>query len=440
MKDSDEDDSDEDDSDEDEDSSESESFEDEPDDDEIAAKGADEETPFTNEDTDEDEQKRKTMAIMLAFCFLFLLAIAIGLGVGLSKRNDNEPAPIPTPTVQAPTVAPAPTDPPVRMPVSLPPRSPLPTDAPTGDGPAPFVPQSVESSADTTIYRDGLNVEQSFGSEETMLVQSGVPGNVDLPSAFALVQFDLNTTVPTDVDAFLCLSHVQEDDSNDNTTTTYRACSLPPTDLDVESLTGSDATYTIPNDCLSEVVQFLVSPEDEVVCVNVAPALFLGSTPVRNLRGRHRRLQNGASYLLMIDALGPGSDQPGDRFFTRQSPDPSRRPTLELSEATLPPTDVNSTIPPSTIPPDITIPPGNETGTFDPCGVCPEGQDVTIPGALLPVPPEMLPEGISGEEATCAFVDTFCGNGGCNGEICGLIASASAAITPICGCSSEVSV
>jgi hypothetical protein len=206
--------------------------------------------------------------------------------------------------------------------------------------------------------------------------------------------------------------------------------------LDIESLTGGDAAYTIPNDCLSEFVQFDVTPADDVVCFNVSPVLFLGLTPVR-LRGRQRRLQSGASYLLMIDAP-PGSNQPGDRFFTRQSQDEFRRPILELSDETLSPTG-NIT---NTIPPDGTLAPtGNETDAdFEPCGVCPEGQDVTTPGASLPVPPELLPDGISAEQATCAFVDEFCGNGRCSGEVCGLIEQNAAAISPICGCSSEVEV
>ena len=423
VKSSDEDDSDEDDSDDDDDD-ESETFEDE---------GDEKERELAATSEDDEDKKRKTMAIILFCCCIFLIAIAVGLGVGLSKKNDDDPASVPT--TLPPTPVPVPTAPPVRMPVSLPPRSPLPTDAPTLAGsPPPFEPVIVESSADTTIYRDGFDAGGPQGSEETMLVQSGVPGNADLPSAFSLVQFDLDSAIPTDVDSFLCLGHVQGDDIVDEeSSVTYRACSLPPTDVDIESLTGSDVSYTIPEDCVSEVVLFDVTPQDDVVCFNVAPTLV---TQRVRLRGRQRQLQSSTSYLFMLDSP-PGSEQPGDRFYTRNSADTSLRPTLEVGTE-IPKTDVPTTNLTQTLPPD-TLPPSNTTaGDFPPCGVCAEEQEVTLPDASLPVPPELLPPGIEPEQATCGFVDQFCMNGGCSPDICTTIEQATAAISPLCGCSVEI--
>ncbi|KAL3939817.1 MAG: hypothetical protein SGARI_001231 [Bacillariaceae sp.] len=362
---------------------------------------------------------------MLFCCCIFLIAIAVGLGVGLSKKNDDDsvPTPAPAPTTPAPTPVPAPTAPPVRVPVSLPPRSPLPTIVPTS--PPPFEPVIVESSADTTIYRDGFDAGGPQGSEETMLVQSGVPGNVDLPSAFSLVQFDLDSAIPSDFNTFLCLGHVQGDDIDEESSVTYRACSLPPTDVDIESLTGSDAPYTIPDDCVSEVALFEVTPQDDVICINVASTL--GSQRVR-LRGRQRQLQSSTSYLFMLDSP-PGSQQPGDRFYTRNSAETLRRPTLEVG-TDFPETDIPTTNLTSTLPPD--------TGDFPPCGVCAEGEEVTLPDASLPVPPELLPPGIEPAQATCSFVNQFCEDGGCSEEICTTIEQAAAAIGPICGCSVEI--
>jgi len=283
-------------------------------------------------------------------CCVVLLALIIGIPVGLSKRNkdDDENADAPN-VAPGPTMlptAPPPTGPPVRMPVSLP-NNPNIRDPETID-----VEVLVRASADTTIYREGDSSDNSgSGSEAFMVVQGGVPGNSELPSAYALVEFSVDPEsyqyilAPT-FNATFCLTHVDFDLPFTETETTYVACVIGMGvvgDGSVDELTGETASYIMPNDCVFiEFVTLDVSPPTKKYCMDLTRGvkpILLGNNPQqRALRGsssnHHRSLQDGSenrTVLVMIDNLSQ-SDQPGDRFFTSNyEGDPLIRPTLTIS-------------------------------------------------------------------------------------------------------------
>jgi hypothetical protein len=160
---------------------------------------------------------RRLLLIGAAICCVILLALVIAIPVGLSKRNKdddeketkgNADGPNVAPGTTVLPTAPPPTRPPVRMPVSLPNLSNF------------RIPETIDvevlvrASADTTIYREGDSSDNSgMGSEELMLVQGGEPGNSELPSAYALVEFSLDPEsyqyilAPT-FNATFCLTHI----------------------------------------------------------------------------------------------------------------------------------------------------------------------------------------------------------------------------------------
>jgi hypothetical protein len=367
------------------------------------------------------------LAYCLLVCVLVLLAVAIGLGVGFSKRNDDPPATF-APTTQAPTPIPPPTPPPVRMPVSLPPREPLPTFEPKLDEPTTEI--VLLSTGDTTIYRDGILAEEPQGSELTMLVQSGEAGNIDLPSAFALIQFDLNGTTVDRTDgnivAIMCLVHLPNTTEVERVATYSTCLVLPIDDSYIESWSAADASFEIPESCDGGVVEFNVSSSDESFCIDVSSALMRSTSRLRG-RQRSRQLQDTSSILLMIDAAQLGVEQAGDRFYTREEAKEDLRPTLTLSQD-------NETDSPSVVNTETTAPNNSTIGDFDPCGICVEGELATLPEVVLPVPPELLPDGVPAEEANCGMVDELCSNGFCNEDVCAQLANFAPTISPLCGC------
>jgi hypothetical protein len=304
-------------------------------------------------------------------CFIPIVIIGIGLGVGLTVGGDNNKvSPNSTGTVDVDGI-------------DLPSLTIQPSESPTTFAPTepPLIPiTTLTSDADTTIYRDGSFTGTPYGTDTTMLVQNGPPGDLEIVSAYSLIQFDGIRGIDSDtmsIDAYLnsidglniqfCLNRVgaevDENDENgedevvDNTgpVTKYSTCLLPSTDVtetDIETLTGDDAPeYTIPDSCVNgEVTVFEFIAGTTQICIDVT-SLF-GRTTTTNsgtpdedvtpaLRGR-RFLQEDdvtnatttsgtagdTTFLFMIDALDP-SDKPGDRFYTRADPD-GRVPILKF--------------------------------------------------------------------------------------------------------------
>jgi len=284
--------------------------------------------------------KGPSMSIIFLACVCCVpLALIIGLSVGLTVGRGDGPEPTKAPTPAAPI-----TPPPMMSLTSAP------TIAP-GPGSAEVLRASVlTSEATTTIYREGILVEVAQGEEDTLLVQNGPPGNLELPSAYALVEFDgivgIDSSAST-VEEYLssitnatvdfCLTLAGNDDTTANRVT-YSTCLLPPDSAPaaIDSLTGTSAPeYTIPGDCLNdEVVTFTVDPFLPEVCVDVTKLLLTNSSdvPVVNatttdsnpaLRGRRRAEETGgtgidAKYLFIVDTLEE-SDQPGVRFYSSKA-------------------------------------------------------------------------------------------------------------------------
>ena len=173
---------------------------------------------------------------------------------------------------------------------------------------------TVLSNADTTIYRDGLFQDSVNGNDNTMLIQNGPPGDLELASAYSLVELSFNANEIENLknaNAEFCLDHVINDKPADRVIT-YSTCLLIPlSDGSVDAMTGATSSYVMPDDCVgNKVVDFDVRPFDTTICVDVTPLLF-GS----NDRTIRRSLQEEKSLIMMIDNLVE-SDEPGDRFYT----------------------------------------------------------------------------------------------------------------------------
>jgi len=292
-----------------------------------------------------DRYRRWYVIGLGVFCFL-LLAVAIGLGVGLStrdkdKNDDKEGSKAPTPIVTLPPGS-APTNPPVRMPISLP-NPPKIDEIVTDD-----VEVVAEIIGTTTIYLDGDLKESANGSESTMLVQRGLPSD-EIPSAYSLIELAVDAESvqyilsPT-FNATFCLQHVPNDEPSDRVAT-YSACLIDGGGLDVDELTGATANYVMPNNCLNQVVEsFVVSPADTEVCIDVTDEVFQslmsGLSVRRGLRGKsggsgdhYRSLQGDQNNLVMMigNTLVPAAQgQPGDQFYTSNNEDSEKWPSLIL--------------------------------------------------------------------------------------------------------------
>lgn len=401
------------------------------------------------EPTPDDDNKKKRLWTTAFVCCIFLLAIVLGLGLGLGLRDDDDdqtpaPTPAPTPNITAgPTLATS-------------------TAAPTGENETPpptmggtVVEVTVVASADTTIFVDGQFAGDNFGTEDTMLVQGGEAGNNDLPKAYSLVQFELNSTelsmLPEPVEIEFCLDHV-ESTADPERVVTYTAC-LVPFNSPISELTGSNATYTFPDDCIGgNTASFDISPSDQTFCIP-ATEMVLGSasstTRARRLRGQRR---GGSRKLLMLDdvfvlaILNPSqSDQSGDRFYTSNDAE-GRVPLMEFTSLTSNFTDFPTDIPTETLEPNVTEAPTDvptdtlspnatdlPTATLDPnatevpepqyepCSICGNNLTVTIPDAEVP----------QSEGQNCGTVEEACKVGFCSPEQCELLPLL---INDICGC------
>jgi hypothetical protein len=388
----------------------------------------------------EDDNKKKRL-IGGGVCCILLLAIALGLGLGLGLKDDD-----PDPT-SAPFPVPAPnlivTAPPTTSNVSTPSAS----SAPSGLDETPQVAEevTVAASADTTIYVDGELVGDDFSKEETMLVQGGEAGNNELPTAYSLVQFELNRTelemLMDPVDVEFCLDHVETAEDVDRVVT-YTACLVPYTSS-VNNLTGSNANYTLPDDCIGgEKVTFDISPPDQDFCIpatDVVMAAANEATMIRRLRGhsQERRKLLMLDDILVLAISNPNaSDQPGDRFYTSKDAN-GRVPLVEFTSSS---NNTGTDVPTGTLDPNVTeVPEPNVTEVpefnatelpepeyepeYEPCSVCGENMTATILDAEIP--------GASGDVSSCGDVEFVCAEGYCDPEQCKALPSI---VFNVCGC------
>ncbi len=315
--------------------------------DESGADDKDDEEDFLNEQerlrgmgSIPSNNSRKWLLICLAICCVVAIGLGVGLGVGLTRDKDkkDEPADKGASSPDAvPTFAPGmePTNAPIRVPIKLP-------NPPDFDAVFTFtedVKIEVESDQATTIYRTGELVEVTNGDEATLLVQKGSADDADFPSAFALVELavpleQVDYLLADDkLNATFCLDHVP-DESIPDRSVTYTTCPIlggAPSE-GVETLTGLNANYIIPVDCIGELaVTFSVSPADTEVCMDVTELLFAVFNNRRARRGlRGRRALQGSTLeeeviLMMIDYL-EDSDLTGDKFYNEEN----KQPTLTI--------------------------------------------------------------------------------------------------------------
>jgi len=159
------------------------------------------------------------------------------------------------------------------------------------------------------------------GLEETLLVQNGEPSYEETN---ALVSFNINID-PLPNEASFCLEHVPTRPTSTVDTRTYTTCMVPYID-DIETLTGTDISYTMPESCIGELsAEFVVSPLTERICTDVS-SFFL----------QPGGFQEGAgtkTILFMIANL-VADEEAGDRFYSISDP-LERYPTLEFSSGVL---------------------------------------------------------------------------------------------------------
>ena len=387
--------------------------------------------PSSTRSIEEQDKKKRVMALGLCTLCIILIGLAVGLGVGLSNKDDD-PDPTPAPVL-------APTDAPL---TTAPTTAAAPTSAPSAAGStegSALGELFVTASADNTIYREGELQGSNFGDTDTMLAQNGPAGSTDLPDAYSLVQFTTNLTdfanAFDDLDnvvAELCLEHVVNTEPDRQLQ--YSFCVLnDPGDVDIEALTGNDATYAMPGSCEGQLIMnYPVSPSTTTLCMDVTD-LVLNDEEVR-LRGRRsrnlksqlrRNLQVGEdeeetfTFVIMIDLLQE-LDAPGDRFYTRQNAE--NAPVLAFTVGG------NST--------DggggdggISLPPydGNITGPFEPCSLCVNGTDMTLPDATFSDGGEVV--------FVCGELEDICQAGFCNTTVCDALTLPGSVF---CGCAIDL--
>jgi hypothetical protein len=214
---------------------------------------------------------------------------------------------------------------------------------------------TIFASGDTYIFKNGFIPSEAAGKEETMLIQNGPEGNLDIPDTYALVSFNFDpessilssagsTTRSSQQDfkAKLCLHHLKKN-SSDTETTTYSLCridfsSSPQNIFNVDNLNGEDITFSMPDDCIGKhtfIIDFDVAPDDTEICIDILGTL---EQPLSS-SGQNRHLtpaDAGAGMVLfMIDNLYT-EQQRGDRFYTRNSG--GRSPKIILNQTTPGPT------------------------------------------------------------------------------------------------------
>jgi hypothetical protein len=345
----------------------------------------DEEKGITGDDDDDDDggfndedrpsemtaggdSRDRLYLIVGACCCLVVIGLAVGLGVGLGLKDDD-PAPAPVPTRP-------PTSPPTIINVTFPPTTDVPVDTPAPTmmvAPGPPNVAVVTTSRDTTIYTNGIQQLDTHGDQTTMLVQRGPEGDgTDLPSAYALVQFDISLEeypwfeggemAGETSNATMCLYHVVDENvnpSDENVTIderTYSVCLLPPTVVDIEQLTGETTPYKIPDTCVGRedgVTTFTLSPSDTQVCFDATNLIFQDIAVAA--RGR-RQLQDVVSYLIMIDNLVEDDTNPGDMFYTRLAENSTLYPSLTIEAPSNNTNSTNNTDVPVT-PPSVSVQP-----------------------------------------------------------------------------------
>ena len=295
-------------------------------------------------DEEENYERRRGFYICGAVlcCLLTLLIIALVLGLVLGKNHKNKASanrangggtssannggnnggtsPNGSPVMpRFPTQAPIPLFPSDRVPTipPVPPTRPPVTPAPVPTTPAPLpapvvVPTSllqpspteliIVPYADTYVELDGFTPFNSFGQQDTFLVQKGPKDVNEIPTSVGLLGFDISNLPSSYSQIILQLYHQAA--SRNRGAATYTVVLLPSTNLDIESLNFG----TFNPSCLPETVgpTFSVSPSSTIVHVDI-------TSLVRN--------SNETKLFLMIQDRG-AVQTAGDRFYTRETTNP----------------------------------------------------------------------------------------------------------------------
>jgi hypothetical protein len=172
-------------------------------------------------------------------------------------------------------------------------------------------------------------------------------------------------------------------------------------------------------------MNYPVSPSTTTFCMDVTD-LVLGDEA--RLRGRRRNLKTQVkrnlqgedndevlTFVVMIDLLQE-LDAPGDRFYTRQNV--MNTPILAFSLGGNSTDDGDGDG-------GISFPPidGNSTGPFEPCSLCVNGTEMTLPDASFSDGGEL--------DFVCGDLEDICQAGFCNTTICDSLTLAG---TAFCGC------
>lgn len=327
-------------------------------DEEPAEGGGEDETQ--NIDEAREKSRRALLACFLCCLCLLVISGAVVLGILLTDGNGDSgghdngtrptstKSPIPAPQAPVPTVVyPAlPSFVLTTRPTDSPTISPLPTmtftTSPTGQptpapstnptmSPAPTEPVPDElvipPDEDTFIYVDGFTNAESYGKDDTLLVQHGLKSDNRIPNAFILITFDLES-IPlpwriTDREnhAILRLTHLPRTSTGSPDPQTYTISRLPTTPLAVETLHG---LLFVPFEPIPGPT-FTVNPGTRRVEVDITSLLFdqppfVDPDDTNTTRRHSRGLQGpGTQLFLMIDAQGPEQPLGGDRFHSRES-------------------------------------------------------------------------------------------------------------------------
>lgn len=266
-----------------------------------------------------NERTGKIAACVILVVLILLIVLAVIFEQEFESflygdsRNTLAPSMMPTtrkPTVRAtanPTVAPkptfavftnSPTGPATPPPIMAPTESPTKTQAPT------MVVQSqyfFNPIADTTLHLNGAHKNKIFGRDESLSVQRGnkestLPGQeVTLPTIVSLIQFDTSelpkrSRWPDEADEVvktaLRLFHIPKNSAEDThdeisvediSPVTVEVYRLPNNhDMVIESLSG-EGFQQVPRSVQDGILvaQQVVKPLDEIVDINVTPAIFL---------------------------------------------------------------------------------------------------------------------------------------------------------------------
>ncbi|KAL3909272.1 MAG: hypothetical protein SGILL_008151 [Bacillariaceae sp.] len=178
-------------------------------------------------------------------------------------------------------------------------------------------------TTDTTVYGDGPLIGDTFGTEDTMLVQRGA-GTDELPSAYSLLQFTITDTEYEAIkrlgfgDNELCLTHVPE--ASEKPEMVYRACIVNDVEgNDVGPVNGEMVNYSIPASCKGndEPATFRVEPTTGRICTMVTKMFK------NNVKGP-------GIVTFMVDSPEENDGSlPGDRFYTSEDGS-GRGPTFQI--------------------------------------------------------------------------------------------------------------